>query len=367
MRTIKSGKGLASTFVVVIIVAILVAGGAVAYIVLSNNNGKSGPITVTDGQGRSVYIESSDNIAATSSVVTEIICGLGGYSKLAGVTVDSSYAVDEYVIGMPNDGYPKMINDGLEDKTLKSMGNMYMIGSEAILRTDPDLVIMGGYFNNPDTIVQLESMGIPVVICRNDNSLDDIYFNIELIGKVIGKESEAKRMIEQMISVIGKIIDWTASLKAAPQSVIVTMGFSWDAIYANGDAYLMGTPMLTALGGTNAFSGTIPGMSTVVSYEAIMTANPDIIIDNGSSDRADLEAIKTDTILKSLKAVKNDKVYGAFDTCKTSFGLTSQGFVNAYAFMAMFMYEDHLDFEIDHYMGDDYPDYLKLFWKQINS
>ncbi|MCL2031999.1 MAG: ABC transporter substrate-binding protein [Methanomassiliicoccaceae archaeon] len=348
--------------VMAVVAIVIVAAAAVA--LTSNDDDEGG---LKDGLGRSINVESTDKIAATSSIVTEIICGLGGYSKLAGVTVDSSYAVNEYVMGMPDDGYPKIINDGLSNGTLTNMGGMYMIATEAILPANPDVVIMGGYFNNEDTIIQLENMGIPVVVCRNDNSLEDIYFNIDLIGKVIGKESEAQTLINQMKSAIGKVIDWTASIDAAPQRVMVSMGFGYGNVYTNGDTYIMGTPMITALGGINAFSGEIPGMYTPISTEAIVTANPDIIIDNGSPSRADLDAITTDTLLKEINAAKNNKIYGAFETCNTSFGLCSQGFVNSYAFMAMFMYEDYLDFKIDHYMGNNYPDYLKLFWEQINS
>lgn len=348
------------------VVAIVVVAAA-AVVVTMSDDGKDG--TVTDGLGRVVKIESANRVSTTSATVAEIVCGLGGYSKLVGVTEDTNpYKVNEYIMGIPNDGYPKSIVDGLNSGKLVNMGPMYMITAESILLSNPGLVIMGGYFNKEETITQLEDLGIPVVICKNDNSLENIYFNIRLIGKVLGKESEAETLVKQMESAIGKINSWVKSLNAPHKSVAVFMMYgSSYGTYANGDAYLMGTPMITMLGGTNAFGGKITGMYEVVSMESIIAANPDIMIDATPGSKADLDSIKTNHLTKDLTAPKTNRIYGAFDTCNTAFTLTTQGFVNSVAIMAMFMYEDYLDFTIDHYMGDDYPDYLKKFWTQINS
>ena len=348
--------------------AILVAAGAIVMLNKDNGNNDNGQATVIDGLGRPVTIKSTDRIASTSATVTEIICGIGGYSKLAGVTVDTNpYKVKEYIMGIPDDNYPKIILDGLASKKLVNMGGMYNIAAESILISKPDLVIMGGYFNSENTITQLGALGIPVVICKDDNSLENIYFNIRLIGKVIGKESEAETLVGQMEFAISKVVNWTKSLNATPKSVAVFMMYgSSYGTYACGTEYLMGTPILTMLGCTNAFSG-ISGKYQIVSTESIVAVNPEIVIDITPGSAADLSSIKTSPVIKNITAAKNDRIYGAFDACNTAVSLTTQGFVNAVAIMAMFMYEDHLNFEIDHYMGDDYPDYLKKFWTQINS
>ena len=363
--------GISKTIIIAIVavVAIIIIAGAAIMVLSSDkdNNNDNGSLTVTDGLGKVVTIDTSDKIASTSTVVTEIICGLGGYSKLAGVADDGYYGIDDYNIGMPNDGYPKSVTDGLNNESLKNLGGMYMMSAESILLSKPDLVIMGGYFNNDDTISQLENLGIPVVVCKDDNTLDNIYFNIELIGKAIGKESEAKTLVEEMKSSIEKIVNWTESLDATPERVAVLMGFGSEyGTYANGNDYLMGTPLITMLGGINAFSS-IPGMYDVVSTESIVSAKPDVIIDATPESKSDLDSIKTDPLMMATNAAKNDRIYGVFDNCALSFAMTSQGFVNSIAIMAMFMYEDQLDFTIDHYMGNNYADYLEQFWEQMNS
>ncbi len=354
----KKTAAIAAVIIVIIIVA------AAAFVVLSKDNERIG---ITDGTGRIVNIESSDRIATTSAIVTEIVCGLGGYSKLVGVTDDDRFDVDESILGVSDDGYPKSVLDGIENGTIVNFGGMYTISAEAILSAEPDMVIMGGYFNNDSTISQLEAMGVAVVVLYHEDSLDSIYLNIELVGKAIGKESEAKALVDKMKSAIGKIVDWTESLEVEPPSVAMYIGYGHEyGSFACGNEYLMGTPLMEMLGGTNAFSD-LDELYAAVTTEALVSADPDVIIDSYPVSASVLNAIKTDPVAKSISAAENDRIYGTFGSSYSAFSATSQGFVNAVALTAMFMYEDQLDFELEHYMGSDYMEYLDLFWEQINS
>ena len=358
---------------VVAVAVIIIAVAAMSIAALSKDDDKTnGPFTVIDGLGRKVNIESSNRIASTSSLVTEFICSLGEYSKLAGVTNDiNPLKVQDYLIGIPDDGFPQTIVSGLNNGTLKDIGPMYLISAESILLCNPDLVIMGGYFNSDATISQLEGMGIPVVICKDNSSIDNIYFNIELVGKVIEKESEAQKLVNQMRSAIKKIVDWTKSLDIEGPSVgsFISLSTGTSGSYACGSQYITGTKLIEMLGGTNAFSG-IAGNYEVVSKESIATFDPDVIISGSHSSTAstgELELIKNDPVLKKVSAIKNDRLYATFGTSSSAYTSTSHGFVNTVAFMAMFMYEDQLNFDMNNYMDNDYEKYLRLFWNQINT
>ena len=224
--------------IAVIVAAIVIVGGVAAYVILSNNeNTDEGPseITLIDGRDKAVTIKSSSRVASTSATVTEIACGLGAVSKLAGVTNDTGiYDVKDYVIGIGNDDYPGAIVRGLGDKTITDLGKMYMISAESVLQAQPDLVIMGGYFNNPATIKTLEDMKIPVVVCKDDNSLANIYFNIRLIGKALGKDAEANELVGKMENVAGKIVKWAKDQGEPAKNVAVLMGFGseWERMDA---------------------------------------------------------------------------------------------------------------------------------------
>ena len=368
MNKIQKERSGISTIVMVILVAVIIIVGASAvYVVLTKDDDiKSGPVTVTDAYGRVVTIESSNRIASVNAVTTEIICGIGGYSKLKGVTEDTNtYKIQDYIIGLPNDGFPKSIVDGFNNKTIVNLGGMYMISAESILLASPDLVIAAVYGTSDATIAQLESLGIPTIICKDNSLMENVHFNIDLIGKVIGKESEAKQLSSQLKNATDKVINWAKSLGVEGPSVGVLSSFGSGTTYAYSDGFwkLEGVRLL---GGTNAFSE-VPGMYAIVSKESIARNEPDVIINNAYNSKAELDATYTDPVLKSISAIENNRVYSFFDTANTVAGSTSQGNVNSLAFMAMFMYEDYLDFEIDHEMGNDYADYLKKFWNQINS
>jgi iron complex transport system substrate-binding protein len=352
----------------VAVAAIVIAAGALAASA-SPDRGGSGPVTLVDGRGETVTVSSSDRVATIGSVVTEIAFGLGASSKLAGVTTDDGiYDSDELILGMPDDGFPGDAKKMLADGRLVALGGMYNISAESILKCSPDLVLMGGYFYSDATIKRLGDMGIPVVVGKDDNSLDNIYFNIAMYGKALGRDGAAGEMVAGMKSAIGRIVGWTESLGAPSPRVGTFMGIGSEwGTYACGVKYLPGSPMIEMLGGTNAFAAGIPEMYAVVSKESIASAAPEVMIDVTPMTQADLDALKGDPVLRDVPAVKNGRVYACFDPCSNAATITSQGFVNAAALMAMFMYEDRLSFELDHSLGEGYAEYLREFWAQIGA
>ena len=364
----STGKNQKTVIMVIAAIFAVICAATVFFSRLPISGNDGGPVTVTDGSGRSVVIKSSNRVASTSARVAQIICGTGAFFKLAGVTVDDgNYDIHGYNIGIRNDGYPALIREGLISGALVDIGGMYRISAESILLANPDLVIMGSSFNSDATISQLEGLGIPVVIFKEENTIADIHFNIELIGKALGKVAEAEALINDINSSIEKVVDWTRSLNAGSPGLAIFPGYGYETgSYAYGSGIVMGTPLIEMLGGVNVFSY-ISGKYEIVSTEAIAAANPDIIIDTSGRNRSDLDSIKTNPITKSVTAAQRDAIYGAFDLCNSAIPIYTQSFVNAVALTAMFMYEDYLDFRIDRYMGDDYVDYLEKFWIQINS
>ncbi|MCL2031997.1 MAG: ABC transporter substrate-binding protein [Methanomassiliicoccaceae archaeon] len=349
---------------VLAVAAVVVVAAAAVYTAFPDNKEDNGPVTLIDGARRTVTITSSDRVASVNYSATEMICGMGGYDKLAGVSVDTGgYRTQDYIMGVTDDGFPQSVVNGLNNETITDLGGMYRISAESILQCSPDLIIANIYGSSEDTISQLENMGIPIVLCKDNSSIENFYYNIELIGKAIGKVSEAKTLLDQMQSSIKKVADWTKSFDDSPR-VGVFISFSESGAYACGEEFYKGTVLIEMLGAVNAFN--IPGNYQLTSQEGIVTVNPDVII-SGGGDVVFFDSIKTNPILKSLSAVEDNRMYCFVDTCSSVFSSTSVEFVNAVALMAMFIYEEHLEFQIDQYMGDDYVSYLKMFWEQINS
>ena len=54
--------------------------------------------------------------------------------------------------------------------------------TEAIVSLNPDLVLAGG-INPPELVASLESLGLTVYFLSNPNTLEELYTNIEILGK----------------------------------------------------------------------------------------------------------------------------------------------------------------------------------------
>jgi iron complex transport system substrate-binding protein len=362
--------------IVVVVVVIIAAIGVFAFTGNGNDDGDK-EITLIDAKGRSVTINASDRdrIISTNAVPTEIICGLGGSSYLVGASNDvSPYLVDGKIIGLKGDDYPAVILSGFSSGKIADLGGMYYMPVETMLKADPKIIIMGEYGTDDKVYAQLDSLGITYVVTKDESNIEDIYFNINLIGKVIGKESNATELINEMKGVVAKIAAWANSVSKTAPNVAMMM----TDTYAVGQSYIQGSPLLDLLGITNAFSS-ITGKYEEVSKEAILKKDPQIIIYSSlemgfwtADDPAKecdnyLKALPSDPILKEVSAVKTGKVFAMTGIGSSAMTLTSHGYITGIALTAMFAYHDYLTFDCPQLIGDDYPKYLDKFWEMINA
>lgn len=74
-----------------------------------------------------------------------------------------------------------------------------LVGAEAeqLLAARPDLVLCDAY-TRPETLALLASADVPVVVTADPASFDDIAANVQRIGRVVHRESEAAAMVARM-------------------------------------------------------------------------------------------------------------------------------------------------------------------------
>jgi len=368
-----------TTWIVAIIavVAIVIAGGAVVVTNSDNDKTNGGSVTVVDFLGREVTITSTDRIVSVSSTGTAILCGLGVGSNIVGVSSDSStYEVDPYAIGQTQDDFPKIINDGLKSGKIKSLGGTYNISAEAIASVQADLVV-GDTLNigaSKETQDALDALGVNYMVVASSNTrVDGIYEKIELLGKAVGKESAAERIISEMESTIKKICDWCGQVVENERNgekynvalmMTATIAIGWN--YPGGS-------VMDGLCVNNVFESV--GTYATVSKESIANANPDVLIyqtlgmGDGVTDPVSfVNSLYSDPIIGATKAANSGLIFTTIDGAKTTCGLANQDFVNAYAIYAMFIYKDYLTFDIpDVFDTENYASYTSQFWEMINS
>ncbi|MEN6410391.1 MAG: ABC transporter substrate-binding protein, partial [Anaerolineaceae bacterium] len=145
----------------------------------SGDASASGDLSFTDGFGRTVVLEkTATRIVSMAPSNTELVYGLGGGSFMVGR--------DEF------SDYPAVAKD------LPSIGgSMGKYDLEAIAALKPDLVLAGG-INTIDQVEALENMGITVFYFPNPTNFDELYENILILGRMIGRENRALGVVRNL-------------------------------------------------------------------------------------------------------------------------------------------------------------------------
>lgn len=223
---------------------------------------------------------SAKKIVVLEPSVVEMMYLLGAESDIAAISTLSTSKIWPY------------------DKTanLPSVGTYSKPNLERIMQLSPDLVVTS--FHSQNVNADLTKFKIKTLMIKSD-SLDDIYKNIELIGKETAKEKEAKELIEST----KKVVDEFKNAKFAGKKVAIL--FSSTPMMSFNEKSLPGD-IFANLGFINIADG-LPGQTPIISNEVLLAANPDFIIIVGGMGGGD-EMILKNQALKEINAVKNSKV-----------------------------------------------------------
>lgn len=237
------------------------------------------PVTVTDVKGRSVTIEKEPtSIVSLTPSNTEILFALGLGDKIVGV--------DEY------SNYPEQTN------AIDKVGDFNGPNIELVIQHKPDLVVAGGYIQD-EAIKKLEDLKIPV-ISSEAAGLEELYKTIDVLGKVTGKQQQAGQLVEKLKSNMKAVADKAAS-SDKPK---VYFNVDINGFFTAGKGTFI-SELISMAGGTNVADDS-EGYAQY-SVEKIVEKNPDIIITTEHAGKP--EDIKNIEALKSVNAIKNDKIY----------------------------------------------------------
>ena len=358
---------------ITVVMAIVVAGAATTVAGCSDSKDNRGSFTVTDYLGREVTITSAERIISTSIIPTAILCGLGVSSNIVGVSNDEGiYSEDPFVVGLTQDDFPQAVIDGIKSGKIADLGGMYHMSAETMASVESDIVISETYGSNQEIRNALDALGLTYAVIGGTNRLEGVFDGIRLIAKAVRKESTAERMISEMKSTIKKISDWCESivdneLNGRKYNVALMM----TATYAIGSDFLGGN-VLEGIHVNNVFASV--GRYAPVSKESIASADPDVIIyqnlgmGDGVTDSAEyVRSLYKDPVFEKINAARNGLIFATSGGARTAAAQANQGLVRAYAMYAMFVYKDHLTFEIpDVFDSGSYAEYTAKFWEMIN-
>jgi iron complex transport system substrate-binding protein len=212
----------------------------------------AGPIAVVDDAGRSVVLSGPPaRILALTPSSTEIVFVLGAENRIV--------AVDQW------SDYPPAAK-------LKPRIPPFNPSLEQIIRLSPDLIL--STHGGAEPLLPLERHGINVLILA-PRTLDDVYRNILLIGRIVDAQPRAERLVRAMRQRAAVIL---ARVRDAPRPKVFIELEGSDAIrpYTAGSGSFIDV-LIRLAGGANVAAPSRTAWPQF-SLEELIRADPDLII-----------------------------------------------------------------------------------------
>jgi iron complex transport system substrate-binding protein len=244
------------------------------------------PSSFTDDLGRVLIFKGvAQRIVSLSPSNTEIVYALGLQDRLVGVT---SY-----------DNFPP------EAKNKTIVSDYSTLDMEKIVAVNPDLVLADN-IQKETAIPALEKLNVPVYTASPDD-MEKIFENIQVIGRLTGKEQEAADMVASLSARMQVVVNKTSELGDSQKQRVLYI--TWhDPIWTAGDQTTI-QELITLAGGSNIASD-LTNYATIT-LEAAVQRNPQVIIVMSSmgSGNESFDFVKNNAQFQSTDALKNGRLF----------------------------------------------------------
>ncbi len=275
-------------FAVLILLAILVSacGPALA------PQASLSPASLTDGSGRTVTLQMPvKRVVSLAPSNTEVLFAVGAGGQVVGRDSFSDYPPEAKQV--PDIG-----------------GQVGSINVELILARKPDLVLASP-LTPPEQIADLVKAGLTVYVLPNPKTFDDLYTNLETVGRLTGHQSQAATLVDSLKKRVQAVVDKVANVSTKPVVYYELDATDPNAPYTSGPDTFVDLLIRTA-GGQN-FGGDLKGDWVQVSVETLLAKQPDyILLGDSTYGGVTPEQVKARSGWQALKAVQDGRVY-AFD------------------------------------------------------
>jgi len=254
-------------------------------------------ITISDSSDRSVEVPCPPKrIVVCNRDVAELIIALGSADSIVGA---SDTAISDPIL-KPN------------LKNVEGVGKSFTPSVEKIVSLKPDIVFGYATFLKQESVSQLEQMGIPIVLldCYKPETMTK---DIEKLGKILGKEKQAKEYIAVYDKYQKLITERTKTLSSEEKPLVYLEGYT-DYTVASGNSG--GAQVLAAAGGKNIASD-ISDSSAKVSEEWVLSRNPQVIIKAASSSIPSGYGKSEDAMKEKRKEIMSRPSWGKIDAVKS--------------------------------------------------
>ncbi len=247
------------------------------------------PATLTDGNGRTVTLQLPvKRIVSLAPSNTEVLFAVGAGGQVVGRDSFSDYPPEAKQV--PDIG-----------------GQVGSLNVELILAKKPD-VVLASPLTPPEQIADLVKAGLTVYVLPNPKTFDDLYANLETVGKLTGHETQAAALVDSLKKRVQAVVDKVANVSTRPVVYYELDATDPNAPYTSGPDTFVDLLIRTA-GGQN-FGGSLKGDWVQVSVEALLAKQPDYVLLGDSTYGGVTPAqVKARPGWQALKAVQDGNVF----------------------------------------------------------
>lgn len=214
------------------------------------------PVTVTDKDGRSVTVSDISRIIPLNGEITEIIYALGLGQHVVGVDISSTYPP--------------------EARRLPSIGYQRTLAAEGILALKPTLVIGNENAGPPSVLEQIRTAGVTVYIMKYSPTIESVPVKIREVAAALGVPERGEELARTAQAEIDAARALAARATTKPRVAFLNVrGAGTQQIWGKGT---VANAMITAAGAIDAGAEAGITGSKPITAEALVTAQPDVIL-----------------------------------------------------------------------------------------
>ncbi len=238
-----------------------------------------------------------------SQFMTEMLLALDLGDKMVGTALLDNPILEEY-----KEAYDKIPE--LE------IGEGHNISKEAFLATGADFVsgwdmsINDQTTGSPDELIKKGITPFLASSYSSDSTVEDVYKDFELLGKIFAVEDKAKEVVDKMKSDIEKVTNKVGNVKDEDRVKMMVYDSGEDKAMAVGSG--LANNLIELAGGDNIFSEEKQPYINAT-WESVVAKNPEVIIVTdymaGSPVEEKVNFLKNHPALKDVDAIKNNRIY----------------------------------------------------------
>lgn len=192
----------------------------------------------------------------------------------------------------------------------------HSISKEAFIATGADFVsgwdmsISDQTTGSPDELIKKDITPFIAKSYSKDATVETVYEDFELLGKLFNVEDKASEVISKMKSDIKEVTDKLGEIKEEDKVRMMVYDSGEDKAMVVGSG--LANNLIELAGGQNIF-GKESQPYINATWESVVAENPEVIVVTdylaGSPVEEKIEFLKSHPALKDVDAIKNDRIY----------------------------------------------------------